>query len=99
MLTIIGIFSLALLSLLLSGLGLRKAHQQWQNQLQQILARNDDWGRSHSPIPPPTPVGDRHCLYNARSTHLRCAVNPGGPCEGCPDFQPRTPLNPDNLKF
>lgn len=28
-------------------------------------------------------MGDPTCLYNARSSHLRCAVNPLGPCEGC----------------
>ncbi|MDX2231965.1 MAG: DUF6464 family protein [Leptolyngbyaceae cyanobacterium bins.349] len=28
-------------------------------------------------------VGDLSCQYNARSPHLRCAVNPSGPCQGC----------------
>ncbi|MBP0000407.1 MAG: hypothetical protein J7641_15650 [Cyanobacteria bacterium SID2] len=28
-------------------------------------------------------LGDRTCLYNARSPYLRCAVNPYGPCNGC----------------
>ena len=28
-------------------------------------------------------IGDATCKYNARSTLLRCAVNPIGPCEGC----------------
>ena len=31
-----------------------------------------------------SPIGDIDCIYNARSSHLRCAVNPDGPCEGCP---------------
>lgn len=33
-------------------------------------------------------IGDPNCRYNALSTHLRCAVNPQGPCEGCKDFDP-----------
>jgi Family of unknown function (DUF6464) len=28
-------------------------------------------------------IGDATCIYNARSTLLRCAVHPNGPCEGC----------------
>jgi hypothetical protein len=28
-------------------------------------------------------IGDATCKYNARSSLLRCAVNPIGPCEGC----------------
>ncbi|MEH2102547.1 MAG: DUF6464 family protein [Nostoc sp.] len=28
-------------------------------------------------------IGDRNCKYNARSQHLRCTINPSGPCDGC----------------
>lgn len=28
-------------------------------------------------------IGDVSCEYNARSQHLRCAINPCGPCKGC----------------
>lgn len=28
-------------------------------------------------------IGDISCRFNARSGHLRCAVNPMGPCRGC----------------
>ncbi|WP_309741428.1 MULTISPECIES: DUF6464 family protein [unclassified Chamaesiphon] len=28
-------------------------------------------------------IGDASCQYNARSSLLRCAVHPTGPCEGC----------------
>ncbi len=28
-------------------------------------------------------IGNATCQYNARSTLLRCAVHPTGPCEGC----------------
>jgi Family of unknown function (DUF6464) len=32
-------------------------------------------------------IGDPRCKYNALSPHLRCSVNPSGPCEGCPSFE------------
>jgi Family of unknown function (DUF6464) len=34
-------------------------------------------------------IGDITCKFNARSTYLRCAVNPDGPCQGCRHYQPR----------
>ena len=35
-------------------------------------------------------IGDITCQLNARSPHIRCAVNPMGPCEGCRFFEGRT---------
>jgi hypothetical protein len=32
-------------------------------------------------------IGDLTCRYNARSSHIRCAVNPSGPCDGCSHYQ------------
>jgi Family of unknown function (DUF6464) len=32
-------------------------------------------------------IGDLTCRYNARSSQIRCAVNPSGPCEGCLHYQ------------
>lgn len=32
-------------------------------------------------------LGNSQCIYNAHSELLRCAVNPSGPCQGCPDYQ------------
>ncbi|WNZ23021.1 hypothetical protein HJG54_09220 [Leptolyngbya sp. NK1-12] len=32
-------------------------------------------------------IGDLSCRFNARSGHIRCAVNPCGPCEGCSHYQ------------
>jgi hypothetical protein len=32
-------------------------------------------------------VGDLSCQFNARSPHLRCAVNPSGPCQECSAYQ------------
>ena len=38
---------------------------------------------------PPDYIGDPTWRYNAHSPELRCAVNPHGPCEGCPHYEPR----------
>ena len=32
-------------------------------------------------------IGDLTCKLNARSSYIRCAVNPLGPCKGCHDYQ------------
>ena len=32
-------------------------------------------------------IGDIRCEFNARSSVIRCAVNPHGPCDRCPSFQ------------
>ncbi|MFQ3613431.1 MAG: DUF6464 family protein [Cyanobacteriota bacterium] len=32
-------------------------------------------------------LGDPSCQFNARSPLLRCAVNPLGPCQGCPHYR------------
>ncbi|MBR8831287.1 MAG: hypothetical protein N5P05_001524 [Chroococcopsis gigantea SAG 12.99] len=31
----------------------------------------------------PAYIGDISCRFNALSPHLRCAINPDGPCETC----------------
>jgi Family of unknown function (DUF6464) len=31
-------------------------------------------------------IGDASCKYNAHSPYMRCAINPGGLCEGCRDY-------------
>jgi hypothetical protein len=38
-------------------------------------------------------IGDISCRYNARSAHIRCAINPPGPCEGCRDYEPRKTID------
>jgi len=35
-------------------------------------------------------IGDLSCRFNAYSPHLRCAVNPTGPCEGCRQYEAKT---------
>ena len=32
-------------------------------------------------------IGDISCQYNARSSYIRCAVNPSGPCKNCRFYQ------------
>lgn len=34
-------------------------------------------------------IGNITCRYNARSELLRCAVNPCGPCDHCPHYEPQ----------
>ena len=40
-------------------------------------------------------IGDRTCTHNARSSYLRCAINPCGPCEGCADHISVVPVVED----
>ena len=35
-------------------------------------------------------IGDITCQLNARSPHIRCAVNPTGPCDDCRFYEGRT---------
>jgi hypothetical protein len=35
-------------------------------------------------------IGDATCAYNARSTLLRCAIHPIGPCDGCRYYEVRS---------
>jgi hypothetical protein len=32
-------------------------------------------------------IGDLTCQFNARSSYIRCAVNPIGPCQDCSHYQ------------
>jgi ABC-type Mn2+/Zn2+ transport system permease subunit len=32
-------------------------------------------------------IGDITCKFNARSSYIRCAVNPSGSCQDCPHYQ------------
>ncbi|MFK0734053.1 MAG: DUF6464 family protein [Gloeotrichia echinulata GP01] len=34
-------------------------------------------------------IGDISCKFNARSSYMRCAVNPSGPCQGCRHYEPK----------
>ncbi|HEY9699337.1 MAG TPA: DUF6464 family protein [Trichocoleus sp.] len=39
-------------------------------------------------------IGDLTCRFNARSSYIRCAINPMGPCQGCSQYQERDLPNP-----
>jgi len=32
-------------------------------------------------------IGDLSCRFNARSSYIRCAVNPYGPCHNCSSYE------------
>ncbi len=34
-------------------------------------------------------IGDITCSFNARSSSIRCAINPFGPCQDCSHYEPR----------
>lgn len=34
-------------------------------------------------------IGDITCRFNACSSHLRCAINPFGPCQDCSYYEPK----------
>ncbi|HHP7243903.1 MAG TPA: DUF6464 family protein [Elainellaceae cyanobacterium] len=34
-------------------------------------------------------IGDITCRFNARSSYIRCAVNPMGPCQDCSHYEPK----------
>ncbi len=80
MTTVFLILLISLTPLLLSLLLLPKAKQRWQTRLRRARNRVSRY---------PTHIGDLSCAYNARSPHIRCAVNPSGPCQNCLDYQPR----------
>jgi hypothetical protein len=73
---------------------MRRAQVQAQENLQAALAaaaaldlRNSLTLRADPGSREPW-IGDLSCTYNARSSLLRCAVNPAGPCQGCRHYQP-----------
>ncbi|MBN3993836.1 MAG: hypothetical protein HWQ36_25980 [Nostoc sp. NMS2] len=41
-------------------------------------------------------IGDLTCINNARSSYLRCTVNPCGPCQGCKDYEPSSKVSCKN---
>jgi hypothetical protein len=66
-------------------LGFFRMWQRWQNHKAWVASREARLRADIAALQ--KPLGDPNCAHSARSPHIRCAVNPGGPCEGCPDFQ------------
>jgi hypothetical protein len=83
------ILLISLTPLVLSLLLLPKAKQRWETGLRQARNGVNSTSRQTGVNPYPTYLGDLSCAYNARSPHMRCAVNPSGPCQNCLDYQPR----------
>lgn len=107
MVEILVILILGLLPGCLSWWKIRRAEQQFQARVQQTLWQTQaglmpvEFGQvGHSRTAAEEEVGDRKafaigdlsCRYNARSTYLRCAVNPLGPCSVCRSYEPVEPL-------
>lgn len=44
-------------------------------------------------------IGDITCQLNARSPHIRCAVNPTGPCDDCRFYEGRSYEAIDGLEL
>jgi sorbitol-specific phosphotransferase system component IIC len=100
MLEIILICAIGLIPPLLSFLFLRKMQMRAQErlrramqtaerrQIQRLLSLPVDYQYVEGMG---SLIGDFTCRYNARSAHIRCAVNPIGPCEECPHYEPISP--------
>ncbi|MGL5034180.1 MAG: DUF6464 family protein [Microcystaceae cyanobacterium] len=67
------------------GRSLRLYRQQWEEQF--FLISSEQLPRHLDHL---DHIGNLDCGYNAHSAYLRCAMNPMGPCEDCPSFQPKT---------
>jgi hypothetical protein len=92
------IFVIGLIPALISLLLMRKAEVQAREQLRAAVNApvNHRFGRYYGyPLAPDHRYvegigyifGDLTCRFNARSPHLRCAVNPAGPCKECPYYE------------
>jgi Family of unknown function (DUF6464) len=96
------IFLLGLLPPLLSFFLIRRAEKQAQNRLRSALAAAERRQLQALRLPADHHyidgvgylIGDFTCRYNARSAHMRCAVNPSGPCQECPYYESITPTDP-----
>jgi len=89
------IFAVALLPGLFSLLLVRQAEAHSRQRLQSALHASNQRQLDRSRLPFDRHdvegvndlVGDITCRFNARSAHLRCAVNPFGPCRNCPHYE------------
>lgn len=97
MVRIIVIFILAIIPALVGFWIIRRSKRRFQARIRRIRHRayhQAITSESSEHYPMLTErydrfIGEVSCQYNARSPHLRCAINPSGPCEGCPHYKPR----------
>lgn len=97
-LDIVLLIGVAFVSALVSFILIRRAKRRFSERMRRIRVSNYYRTRHIFPSLPEMPrhyqdfIGDSSCRYNARSYHLRCAVNPMGPCEDCPLYEPESPF-------
>jgi hypothetical protein len=90
---------IGLLSLPLTQWLAKRHEQRGRDRLRELLARSDYRMGMYETLPLAADpemryiervgyiLGDTSCQFNARSPHMRCAVNPEGPCEGCRHYE------------
>ncbi len=103
MISIVLIFTVGIIPSLISVWVLRQAQAEANDRWQRAISRaSRAWVPDDSPPDlPPEPwqiIGDRTCQFNAHSAYIRCAVNPAGPCQGCPHYEPAALTFP-NLNY
>ncbi|MEB3293605.1 MAG: DUF6464 family protein [Synechococcales bacterium] len=78
---------LGLIPFLFSLFSMRKLEREAEERLQSAIAiahrRQLRRLLHHHPVEVVMAIGDTTCRNNALSSHLRCAINPLGPCETC----------------
>lgn len=91
------IFLIALIPAACALLLMRKAESQARERLRGALRSPTGYGRPRRTLLPDHQyvegmgylMGDLSCRWNARSSYLRCAVNPEGPCQNCGHYEAR----------
>lgn len=94
---IIFIFTISLMPFLVWWLILPKVKQRWQSRLRRsrLLAayqRRERFSMHYQDDEIDFDkyfIGNTHCRFNAHSPYIRCAVNPGGPCDDCSHYEPK----------
>jgi hypothetical protein len=93
------VFALGLIPPLISVWVMRKAEAQARERLRVVMNTSNFTSRRNWQGVRLSPdhhyvegmgyiVGDMTCQFNARSSYIRCAVNPYGPCQECPHYKP-----------
>lgn len=97
MLEAILVFAFSLMPSLLSLWVMRKAEARAREELRAAMEAASVRELRRAPLVPDQYyidgvgylIGDITCQFNARSSYIRCAVNPSGPCQECQYYQPR----------
>ncbi|HEY9639329.1 MAG TPA: DUF6464 family protein [Coleofasciculaceae cyanobacterium] len=91
------IFIVGLTPFFMSVWFMRQANARAQARLQLAIEAAANRGLASLRLPPEHQyvegigymIGDFTCQFNARSSYIRCAVNPAGPCKDCFHYQPK----------